>query len=1277
MVTVSNTGGAVATVTVLSSNSKFVASLSSSIIASQASADLTITYTPTEAVSDTGYVILTHDAESSPDTVMVTGDGNFNVITEGFDGNWEGTPAAPAGWQVVNSDADAYTWSQSNSYIPEVNGYGAHGMGSQDDWLISPTVALADNYLLKWWDVVESATYNNTYSVWVYPNGVTTAGDSLGVYDCSNTDLTQHSLNLSAYNGQSISIGFHQTYSAATYYGFGIDDVTVELAPIVPILSLSDNDVMFPPTELDSTRGVIIGVSNAGSGDLSGTITYTAGLTGPASFGSTDNSINVLMTPTAVGPFSGTVHIASNGGADSIMVSSVAGKSVATWDDDFNGDGELDWPVGWEVAQLAQDDQTYAGDGWSFFEDGGHTGDGYTAAEAGGFGTVNKDWLISPIYQVEAGDSVSFYASHGVFASTNYPDIMTVHVSPTASTDPSLFTENLDSVANMGSAWTRYAYDLSGYVGTEVRLAIVYRGEYGYEQNVDDVVGPKVVAPTLPIIYDYPMVLDFSALGTAVNVGLEKTITFDYVNNGGAELQVTALTFDGPFSLSSQTTLPVVTGVGGFGSFDVVFTPVADSVYMGSMVVTHNAGDPITIPLSGVGFGGSYRQDFGTYDAYDGYTPLFGWTWSDNGVSDTVPDYTNMTGSAWQRASLAGDALMYHTYSTTVVDVDTVISPAITLPDATTGYHYELDTREYSVYGDYAAYYGGSSKVVVSSDGGVTFTVVGESRYDQAYGALFNHNYDLTGYGGQTIHIGFVYQGFDPSIVGISHIWGVTTMEIIEKENPTDPVFAHSKLVFPVTAIGETVSRKMFFQNVGAGTFNGDMVYPPTMSGPANIAGLVPGTIDSMVVTYTPSTAGIEILDITIDASTSIDNNGVASNLGTLSMGVHANAGELAFDFESMSAGWGDYSLAGQTYINPSGSISLDTWRWYGGTGHSGPNYYGVYSYAPRWGGVNDYLVSPRFSVGSDVSEVLSFFTQGGYSDGSERDSINVWVSTEQPEMGFALDTSGVNVDTGFVNPSTAFTMVYESLPSFDKWDPVNIDLSAYDTDVWVMIQSVQHYKEDGSMDGWMLKVDDLGTPDIYENPLPVLRVGTRYDFGVTTPDGDSVKYFIRNTGSMDLVIDSMNFDDGMYFDVEYADAYPITIVPGGVDSIKVFWMPEMEGRQTDTLRYFSNYTVGQFDAFGFGTDNSVFTADAFNAPPGAVMLLTPDPTATPLVTIDANNATGSTDFYWTNTTDPDGTPIEYIFEIMVPGDTLDTLLSSNSFSLDHSEVVELMEELS
>ena len=67
-------------------------------------------------------------------------------------------------------------------------------------------------------------------------------------------------------------------------------------------------------------------------------------------------------------------------------VSTVVGKSVATWDDDFDNDGESDWPVGWQVAQVAQDDGTFAGSGWSFYSDGGHSGQGYTSADAGGYG---------------------------------------------------------------------------------------------------------------------------------------------------------------------------------------------------------------------------------------------------------------------------------------------------------------------------------------------------------------------------------------------------------------------------------------------------------------------------------------------------------------------------------------------------------------------------------------------------------------------------------------------------------------------------------------------------------------------------------------------------------------------------------------------------------------------------------------------------------------------------------------------------------------------------
>ena len=88
------------------------------------------------------------------------------------------------------------------------------------------------------------------------------------------------------------------------------------------------------------------------------------------------------------------------------------------------------------------------------------------------------------------------------------------------------------------------------------------------------------------------------------------------------------------------------------------------------------------------------------------------------------------------------------------------------------------------------------SGFAVSTDAGATFTLIGETDYT-ANGSFYN-NYDLTGYAGQTIHIALVYNAT------FGNSWGVNTMEIRAKEDPIIPVFAHSKLVFPVTKIGES-----------------------------------------------------------------------------------------------------------------------------------------------------------------------------------------------------------------------------------------------------------------------------------------------------------------------------------------------------------------------------------------------------------------------------------------------------------------------------------------
>jgi len=1158
-----------------------------------------------------------------------------------------GTPSAPEGWSQI-SVSGTTPWSYYSYYGAA---YGAWASAGGEHVLITPALDVTAGYNLSFM-LDGSASTGTDLKVQIGASNTdgTTGWTDLAHY-VAGTDMPttweEKVISLASYTGVQY-IAFRLL--DADGYSLFLDDVRVDPVPTAPVLVVGANELSFTATALNQTTSQAVSITNTGTGDLSGTVTYSVGFSGPATFSASDASIDVAFSPTTSGMFSGTVSITSTGGDDVIAVIGNAGVSIANWDTDLDGDGYADWPAGWQTAQ----ETPGVGPGWEFFGGGGHTGDGYTSAGAGGSGTVNSDWLMSPKYSAVDGSSFTFYASDDG-GGGSYPDIMTVHISTTGGNNFADFDVPLDTVINMGQSWMPFDYDLSAYAGTEVRMAIVYRGEWGYGLNVDDVAAPEIVIEAGPVIYEYPMALDFSSGDEVTAVATTDTTLFEYFNIGGSDLEVTAIALEGPFSLNSSVTFPITTAPGSISGFEVIFSPLADSLYMGSMTIANNAGDDLVIPLYGSGFDGVYRETFG-YVADDGYlTPWSeGWTFSDDGVmGPTDQPFSNATGASWSRASLSGNGLMYHTYNSEA-DADTAISGPIVLAALADGFHYELDTEEYIAYGGDANDICG---IAVSTDAGVTFTLVGEADY-AATTSTYSNNYDLTGYAGQTVHFALIYRGT------YANAWGVSTMVVRKKEDPVIPIFAHSALVFPVTALTQSIDRKVYFQNIGVGTFTGDITYPASMTGPASIAGLVPGTVDSMVVTYTPSAPGIEAGDITIDGS--------ASNGGMISLGVEANAGELAFDMETQSAGWQDYSLGGQPWVAPSGAIYQDTWTWFGGTGHSGPNYYGVYSYDAYWGGVDDYLVSPRYSL-SDASEVISFYASGG--DNTERDSLNVWVSTERPQMGFTVDTDGMRVDTGFVNTS-AFSMVYESLPSNVGWDSVNVVLPTDQSDVWVMIHSVQHYKEDGTKDGWMLKIDDLGTPNIYQNPLPVLRVGTRYDFGITSPNGDSVKYFIRNTGMVDLVIDSMNFDEGMYFDVDYADTYPITIVPGGVDSIEVFWMPEMEGRQTDTLRYFSNYTVGEFDAFGFGTDHSVFTADAFNAPPGAVMLLTPDPSSTPLVTIDANNATGSTDFYWTNTTDPDGTPIEYIFEIMVPGDTLDTLLSENSFSLDHADLIWLMDSL-
>ena len=74
--------------------------------------------------------------------------------------------------------------------------------------------------------------------------------------------------------------------------------------------------------------------------------------------------------------------------------------------------------------------------------------------------------------------------------------------------------------------------------------------------QLDDVAMPAMYVASDPVIYDYPMAMNFGR----VQVEPLWHLPFDFLNSGGADLQITGgVTFgeNSAFSLSDQTPFPI------------------------------------------------------------------------------------------------------------------------------------------------------------------------------------------------------------------------------------------------------------------------------------------------------------------------------------------------------------------------------------------------------------------------------------------------------------------------------------------------------------------------------------------------------------------------------------------------------------------------------------------------------------------------------------------------------------------------------------------------
>ena len=450
--------------------------------------------------------------------------------TEDFDTDW-------SCWSVNNADGDNYTWSQSDAYItPRSGDFTAHGMGSNNDYLISPKFSLTGNERVVWYDIVESANNNNTYDVLLSTTGkeISDFTVNLGTYDCTNETWTEHILDLSAYTGD-VYIALHQTYSAATYYGFGVDDFTV-----------MENPSCIDPTDVTVADITTTTASVSWTADSSQTAwEYQVVLGGatPAETGEA-TSDNPLALTELTANTTYDVYVRANCGTDGtsewVMVSFITECDAVTafpYTEDF----DTDWSC-WSVNNADGDNYT-----WS-------QSDTYITPRSGDFTAhgmgSNNDYLISPKFSLTGNERVVWY---DIVESASYNNTYDVLLSTTGK-EISDFTVNLGTYDCTNVTWTEHILNLSAYTG-DIYIALHQTNSassyYGF--GVDDFTvmeNPSCIDPT------DVTVADITTTTASVSWTADSSQTaweYQVVAGGATPAETGEATSDNPLALNGLT----------------------------------------------------------------------------------------------------------------------------------------------------------------------------------------------------------------------------------------------------------------------------------------------------------------------------------------------------------------------------------------------------------------------------------------------------------------------------------------------------------------------------------------------------------------------------------------------------------------------------------------------------------------------------------------------------------------------------------------------------
>ena len=399
-------------------------------------------------------------------------------------------------WTVLDVNGDGtsdkrYSWNLDNTLAPH-SGTQAAVLYTQkvtpttnNDWLISPALALSGNQQLSFWSRVQDASQPDQLEVLLSTTGKNPADFTITLLPntlLTNTAYQLRTLDLSAYSG-TVYIAFVRRLPPVNGYRLYIDDVAFETKATcqtpanLTVGSITATSASLNWTQGGNVSGWQIEVQPAGT-PLTSSPTYT---TGSKPFALTGLSQNTAYQFAIRAVCSGG---ATSGWSPPLSFTTLCGLlSSFPYTESFENDSPL--KACWTVLDLNGDgtpDKRYL---WNLDNTLAPRSGTQAAVLYTDAATSNNDWLITPQLMLSGNQQLSFWTR---VQSATEPDQLEILLSTTGKTPADFTTTLLANTSLTNTAYQLTSIDLGAYSGP-VYIAFVRRlpPADGYRLYLDDV----------------------------------------------------------------------------------------------------------------------------------------------------------------------------------------------------------------------------------------------------------------------------------------------------------------------------------------------------------------------------------------------------------------------------------------------------------------------------------------------------------------------------------------------------------------------------------------------------------------------------------------------------------------------------------------------------------------------------------------------------------------------------------------------------------------------